>query len=70
MILLAVLLIAMAVSIVAYPFARIIDQRRYQRGEPTWWALQLHSGEREAALAADRQRHAARRERRDRRRRR
>jgi hypothetical protein len=67
-ILLAVLLIALVVTIVAYPFARVIDQRRYHRGEPTWWALKLHSGDREAALEADRRRHAERRDRRTRRR--
>jgi hypothetical protein len=67
-ILLAVLLVAVVVTVVVYPFARIIDQRRYRRGEPTWWALKLHSGDRAAALEADRRRHAERRERRVRRR--
>jgi hypothetical protein len=67
-ILVAVLLLALVVGAVAYPFARIIDHRRHRRGEPTWWALKLHSGDRAAALAADRRRHAAREERRTRRR--
>lgn len=62
MILLALLVLALVVGAVAYPFARVVDQRRYRRGEPTWWALKLHSGDREAALDADRRRHAARRE--------
>lgn len=60
MILLVVLLVALVVTIVAYPFARIIAERRHRQGEPTWWSLKLHSGDREAALAEDRTRYAAR----------
>lgn len=69
MILLALLLLALVVTIVVYPFARMIDERRRRQGEPTWWALKLHSGDREAALAEDRKRHEARQARRARRRR-
>ena len=48
---LAVLLIGLVVAAVCYPFARIIARRKRQRGEPTWWSLKLHSGDREAARA-------------------
>lgn len=60
MILLVVLLLALVVTVVAYPFARMVAERRYRQGEPTWWSLKLHSGDREAALAEDRTRYAAR----------
>jgi flagellar basal body-associated protein FliL len=59
-ILLVVLLVALAVTVVVYPLARIIGERRHRQGEPTWWSLKLHSGDREAALAEDRARYAAR----------
>lgn len=68
MILLAVLVLALLVTLVAYPFARMIGDRRYRQGEPTWWSMKLHSGDREAALAEDRARHDAREARRARRR--
>jgi hypothetical protein len=68
MILVALLLLALVVAAVLYPFARIVGARRTRRGEPTWWSLKLHSGDREAALAEDRKREAARQARRDRRR--
>lgn len=68
MILVALLLLTLLVSCVAYPFARVIGARRYRQGEPTWWSLKLHSGDREAALAEDRAREEARAARRERRR--
>lgn len=64
MVLLAVFLIGLAIAAVCYPFARIVAERRYREGEPTWWSLKLHSGNREAALAEDRDRHEARQRRR------
>lgn len=67
MILLAVLLVALLVTLVCYPFARWVGARKRERGEPTWWSLKLHSGDRDAALAEDRARHEARRARRSRR---
>ena len=69
MILLAVIVVALLVTLVSYPFARLIAERRYRQGEPTWWSLKLHSGDREAALAEDRARWEARQQRRQRRRR-
>ena len=70
MILLAIVVVTLVVAAVCYPFARVIAERRYRQGEPTWWSLKLHSGDREAALAEDRARHEARQARRARRRRR
>lgn len=68
MIVLALLVVILVVSAVCYPFARVIAERRFREGEPTWWSLKLHGGEREAALEEDRRRHAAREARRARRR--
>lgn len=68
MILLAVLLVGLVVTAVSYPFARMIAVRKHRRGEPTWWSLKLHSGDRDAALAEDRARFEARAARRARRR--
>lgn len=65
---LALLLIALVVTAVVYPFARALGERRRRQGEPTWWSLKLHSGDREAALAEDRAHHQAREARRARRR--
>lgn len=69
MILLAVLLVGLLVALICYPFARLVAERRRRQGEPTWWSLKLHSGDREAALAEDRARYEARQARRARRRR-
>lgn len=69
MIVLALVVVILVVSAVCYPFARVIAERRFRDGEPTWWSLKLHSGDREAALEEDRRRHDARQERRARRRR-
>ena len=68
MILLAVLVVGLLVAAVSYPFARVIARRKHRRGEPTWWSLKLHSGDRDAALAEDRARFDAREQRRARRR--
>jgi hypothetical protein len=67
-ILLTLLLVAAVVTVVVYPFARALGDRRFRRGEPTWWSLKLHSGDREGALAEDRRHHEARQARRARRR--
>ena len=68
MILLGVLVVGLLVAAVSYPFARVIAVRKHRRGEPTWWSLKLHSGDRDAALAEDRARFEAREQRRARRR--
>jgi hypothetical protein len=67
-ILLTLLLVAAVVTAVVYPFARALGDRRFRQGEPTWWSLKLHSGDREGALAEDRRHHEARQARRARRR--
>jgi len=67
-IVLGLLVVMLVVSAVSYPFARLIAERRFREGEPTWWSLRLHGGDRDAALEEDRRRHEARRERRARRR--
>jgi hypothetical protein len=67
-ILLTLLLVAAVVTAVLYPFARALGDRRFRRGEPTWWSSKLHAGDREAALAEDRLHHEARQARRARRR--
>jgi hypothetical protein len=67
-ILLTLLLVAAVVTAVVYPFARALGDRRYRRGEPSWWSLKLHSGDREGALAEDHLHHEARQARRARRR--
>ncbi len=64
MILLALLVVGLVVAAVAYPFARMLAERRHRQGEPTWWSMKLHAGDREAALAEDRARHTARHDRR------
>lgn len=56
MILLAAFLIALVLWALAYPFLRWSESRRSRRGEPTWMALKLASGDREAALEHDRRR--------------
>lgn len=63
-VLLAVLIIGLVITAVLYPFARWRGAVLHRRGEPTWWSLKLHSGDREAALAEDRSRHQARQARR------
>jgi hypothetical protein len=63
-IVLGLLVVMLVVSAVSYPFARLIAERRFRQGAPTWWSLRLHGGDREAALEEDTRRHAARRERR------
>lgn len=68
MIVLVLLVVMLVVTAVCYPFARIIAERRFRQGEPTWWSMKLHGGDREAALDEDRRRHAAREDRRARRR--
>lgn len=66
MVLLAAVLVGLVVAAVLYPFARWRGAVLHRRGEPTWWSLKLHSGDRDAALAEDRARHQARQERRGR----
>lgn len=69
MILVGLALLGLLIAAICYPFARMIARRKWEQGEPTWWSLKLHSGDRDAALAEDRARWEARARRRERRRR-